>query len=258
MVREHRNEAVHARRTGGRCASTSARYAFEPAVHVVQMDAGDDPGRAVVDARERAGARTGRGGALPARHEVVALVELREQVRDLGRIVLQVGVDRDDDLARARRRNRRSAPPPCRSCGGGGRRGRSSGVAWSWTSSRVGVVGRAVVDVDDLPAGCPEARSRPVRTEPRPSLPRCRAGRRRKRSDRAPAAGDSSSKNARRRQLLTAAEEVGCPGHEPSIGQHCRASSGDSPSATHPIGQQTENREACLTRVKSTGLRENA
>ena len=36
---------------------------------------------------------------LPARDEVEALVELREQLRDLGRVVLEVGVDRHDDVA---------------------------------------------------------------------------------------------------------------------------------------------------------------
>ena len=36
---------------------------------------------------------------LPPRDEVEALVELGEQSWDLGRIVLQVAVDRDDDLA---------------------------------------------------------------------------------------------------------------------------------------------------------------
>ena len=36
---------------------------------------------------------------LPAGDQVEALVELREQPRDLGRIVLEVAVDRDDGLA---------------------------------------------------------------------------------------------------------------------------------------------------------------
>ena len=36
---------------------------------------------------------------LPARDEVEPLVELREQSRDLGRVILEVGVDRDEDLA---------------------------------------------------------------------------------------------------------------------------------------------------------------
>ena len=36
---------------------------------------------------------------LPARHEVEALVELREQSRDLRGIVLEVAVDRDHGLA---------------------------------------------------------------------------------------------------------------------------------------------------------------
>jgi hypothetical protein len=40
--------------------------------------------------------------ALPARDDVVALVELRQQARDLGGVVLEVGVDRDDRLTNGR------------------------------------------------------------------------------------------------------------------------------------------------------------
>ena len=36
---------------------------------------------------------------LPAGDEVEALVELGEELRDLGRVVLEVGVDRHDDVA---------------------------------------------------------------------------------------------------------------------------------------------------------------
>ena len=36
---------------------------------------------------------------LPARHEVVALVQLREEPRDLRGVVLEVAVDRHDDVA---------------------------------------------------------------------------------------------------------------------------------------------------------------
>ena len=43
---------------------------------------------------------------LPARDEVEALVELGEQPRDLGRVVLAVAVDRDDDVARGLREAR--------------------------------------------------------------------------------------------------------------------------------------------------------
>ena len=38
---------------------------------------------------------------LPAGHEVEPLLELRQQVRDLGGVVLEVAVDRDDGLAAA-------------------------------------------------------------------------------------------------------------------------------------------------------------
>src|SRR6266581_2690790 len=48
---------------------------------------------------------------LPARDEIEALLELRQQARDLTRVVLEVGVDRDDHVAlsvREARRQRRS------------------------------------------------------------------------------------------------------------------------------------------------------
>ena len=79
--------------------STSARYALSPQftscsrtpeiTPVVQLKTreNDAPQERVV------------APGLPAGDEVEALVELREELRDLGRVVLQVGVDRHDDLA---------------------------------------------------------------------------------------------------------------------------------------------------------------
>ena len=87
---------------------------------------------------------------LPARDEVEALVELGEQARDLGRVVLQVAVDRDDDVA-------------LRLLEAGLERGRLAEVAPQPDDADVlvrgvqprqrgeGAVGRAVVDEDDLP-----------------------------------------------------------------------------------------------------------
>ena len=71
---------------------------LEPAVHVVQPHAGDLAHDAVEDLRGDAPGERVPPLRLPPGHEVVALVELREQPRDLGRVVLQVAVDRDHDL----------------------------------------------------------------------------------------------------------------------------------------------------------------
>ena len=87
---------------------------------------------------------------LPARDEVEALVELREQPRDLGGIVLKVAVDRDDDVALG-------------FLEAGLQRGGLAEVApepddaylvvlrVQTRERREGAVGRAVVDEDDLP-----------------------------------------------------------------------------------------------------------
>ena len=55
--------------------------------HAVEEPRGDPPRERVAPLR------------LPAGHEVEALVELRQQAGDLGRVVLEVAVDRDDDVA---------------------------------------------------------------------------------------------------------------------------------------------------------------
>ncbi len=87
---------------------------------------------------------------LPARDEVEALVELREQARDLGRVVLEVAVDRDDDVAlrllEARLQRRRLAEVPPQPD--------DAHVVVSRVQARERrerPVGRAVVDEDDLP-----------------------------------------------------------------------------------------------------------
>ena len=72
---------------------------LEPAVHVVQAEAGDPAGDRVEDPRRHPAAERVAPLRLPAGDEVEALVELGEQARDLGRVVLEVAVDRDDDVA---------------------------------------------------------------------------------------------------------------------------------------------------------------
>ena len=72
---------------------------LQPAVDVVQPDARDDRRRPVEEARQHAPRPRVVPPRLPARDEVEPLVELREELRDLGGIVLEVGVDRDHDVA---------------------------------------------------------------------------------------------------------------------------------------------------------------
>ena len=91
-----------------------------------------------------------RAPRLPARDEVEALVELREQARDLGRVVLQVAVDRDDDVAARLRESGRErgglaevpAQPDDPHVAVAGVQARQRGER---------AVGRAVVDEDGLP-----------------------------------------------------------------------------------------------------------
>ena len=87
---------------------------------------------------------------LPAGDEVVALVELGEQPRDLGGIVLEVAVDRHDDVAWASPKpaSRAAALPKLR-------RSRTtrtlSCASWSRVSAPNVPSRRAVVDEDRLP-----------------------------------------------------------------------------------------------------------
>ena len=87
---------------------------------------------------------------LPARDEVEPLVELGEQPRDLGRIVLEVAVDRDDDLSlrlleAGLQRRRLAEVPPQPDDADAVVRGVQPG------QRRERAVGGAVVDEDDLP-----------------------------------------------------------------------------------------------------------
>ena len=115
-----------------------------------RLHAGDLAGDGVEDLRRDPPRERVAALRLPARDEVVALVELREQARDLGRVVLQVAVDRHDDVAR-------------RLGEAGVERGRLAEVPAQADDADVvvrvvepreraeGAVGRAVVDEDGLP-----------------------------------------------------------------------------------------------------------
>ena len=95
---------------------------LQAAVEIVQAQSREPAGDAVEDAGRDPSAQRVAPLRLPARDEVEALVELREQARNLGRVVLEVAVDRDDDVALRLLEARPAAPPPCRSSAGGGRR----------------------------------------------------------------------------------------------------------------------------------------
>ena len=72
---------------------------LQAAVEVVQPQAREPARDGVEDARRDPPGERVAALRLPAGDEVEALLELREQARDLGRIVLEVAVDRDDDVA---------------------------------------------------------------------------------------------------------------------------------------------------------------
>ena len=95
---EHRDEAVELPVQPHALQHLRA-IRLQPAVDVVEVHAGDGAGRPVEDAGEESSQDRVVPSRLPAGDEVEALVELREHLRDLGGIVLEVGVDRHDELA---------------------------------------------------------------------------------------------------------------------------------------------------------------
>ena len=108
---------------------------LEAAVHVVQTHARDDGRGRVEDAREEPAQERVVPPCLPAGDEVEALVELGEKLRDLGGIVLEVGVDRHEDLAAGLQEPGLAVRQPSRSCDGGGRRRRCRVASWRWWST---------------------------------------------------------------------------------------------------------------------------
>ena len=121
---------------------------LQGAAVVVEADAGHAADEPVRDPRRQLAGEAVLPVLPPAADDVVALVELLEQPPDVGRVVLEVAVHRDDDSPRAWskpaaiaavwpkfRRSWTSEPPVAR-----GERG----------ELRVGAVAAAVVDDDDL------------------------------------------------------------------------------------------------------------
>src|SRR5690606_6415169 len=75
---------------------------LQAAVEVVELDPGHGPDHAVEDGRRQALAGWVVARVLPAAHQVGALLQRREQVRDLRRYVLEVGVQGYDGVATRR------------------------------------------------------------------------------------------------------------------------------------------------------------
>ena len=98
MVGEHGDEPVQLA-VEPQAAHDLGAVRLQAAVHVVEVDAGDPAGDRVEELRRDPAAQRVASLRLPAGDQVEALVELGEQLRDLGGVVLEVAVDRDDHLA---------------------------------------------------------------------------------------------------------------------------------------------------------------
>src|SRR5919198_4463307 len=98
VMGEHRNEPMQLA-VEAKALDDLGAIRLQPAVEIVQAQTRDAPSNPVEDPGERAPRDRVAPVRLPAGDEIEALVELGEQARDLGRIVLQVGVDRDHDVA---------------------------------------------------------------------------------------------------------------------------------------------------------------
>src|SRR5215217_1797889 len=149
VVREHRQVAMQLA-VDVQVLDDLAAVDLEPAVHVVEPHAGHEPRHPVEDPRQRAARPRIAPTGLPARYEVVALLELREQARDLCRVVLEVGIHRHDGVAAGMRES------------GCERRGFAEVAPEAYDPDRVALraqsgqlgeraVCRPVVDEDDLP-----------------------------------------------------------------------------------------------------------
>src|SRR5439155_154777 len=149
VVGEHRDEAVQLA-VELQPAHDVGAVGLQAAVHVVQPEAGDAAGDRVEDPGESPAPPRVAPVRLPARYQVETLVELRQQARDLRRVVLEVAVDRDDGVA-------------LRVGESDGERGRLAEIAAQADDLHVrlavvqprerreGAVLRAVVDEDSLP-----------------------------------------------------------------------------------------------------------
>ncbi len=153
--REDRDEPVHLA-VEAHAFEHPAAVGLERAPEVVQGYSRDARDQSVGEPRRDLAGDEGVVAILPpARDHVVALFELREQPRDVGRIILPVAVDGNDDLAARqieRRRQRRSlaAVSPQK------HHANVLGIGpWMACQPRRRAVGRAVVHEDQLVAEAP-------------------------------------------------------------------------------------------------------
>src|SRR5215212_4643084 len=98
VVREYRYEPVQLA-VEPQPAYDLGAIGLQAAVQVVQPQPGDAPGDPVEDLRRDAPRERVAPVRLPAADQVEALLELREQARDLRRVVLEIGVDRHYHVA---------------------------------------------------------------------------------------------------------------------------------------------------------------
>ena len=126
---------------------------LEARVHVVEANPRDEAGHTVEDLRRKPAGPRILALRLPTRHEIEALVQLREQPRNLRRVVLEITVDGHDHVARCFRE------------AGSERRGLAEVAAEpddadvvvsavQSRESRERPVGRPVVDEDRFPGLC--------------------------------------------------------------------------------------------------------
>src|ERR1044071_3701225 len=94
VVRKDRDEAVKLAVEAHPVHDLGA-VCLEAAIHVVETEPRDAAGHPVEDARGDSPAERVPTLRLPAGDEVISLVELGEQAGDLGRVVLEVAIDRD-------------------------------------------------------------------------------------------------------------------------------------------------------------------
>ena len=126
-----------------------AAVALEAAVVVVQLHAGQPADEPVEDARRADLVPRIVADLLPAADAVEAAVDLGQEAGDFARIVLQVGIERDDQFARGRvktgRESRRLAEIAAEANAAHARIGRRQPLDLGPRAVR-----RAVVDEDDL------------------------------------------------------------------------------------------------------------
>jgi molybdopterin molybdotransferase len=151
VVREHRQEPVQLA-VDPQPVQHLGPVRLEPTVEVVQPQTRDAARRGVEDPREGTPEPGIPALCLPAGDEVEALVELRQKARNLGRIVLEVGVDGHDGVAaRVREPGRKRgglAEVPAQP--------NHADVAVRCVESREcgeASIGGTVVDEDDFPRG---------------------------------------------------------------------------------------------------------